>query len=251
MPYVWVSSVSSCEIVPCPFSDHCTLLLSLSVPDVVPPGPGFWKLNTSILAEDAYFTLISNAWQHWRSSIPRFASLAKWWEEGMSLIKGLTIRYCCEKSKTCSANRELLVRLIEHLKAKVDNGSSSCVAPYHSALEALAKIDLELARGAEVRSRARWVEDGETSSAYVFRLEKKLGADRWISAIRLDDGSIVSSPAELCASFAAFYDSLFSATTTDPLISASLLDNVSSTLSPASAALCEGLLTVPECLTTL
>ena len=251
VPYVWVSSVSSCEIVPCPFSDHCALLLSLSVPDVVPPGPGLWKLNISILAESAYFTLISSAWQDWRSSIPRFASLAKWWEGGKSLIKGLTIRYCCERSKTRSANRELLVRLIEHLKAKVDNGSSSCVAPYHSALEALAKIDLELAKGAQVRSRARWVEEGETSSAYFFRLEKKLGANRWISATRLDDGSIVSSPAELCASFTAFYDSLFSATPTDPQISASLLNNVSSTLSPASAALCEGLLTIPECLTAL
>ena len=36
VPYVWVSSVSTCDIVPCPFSDHCALSLSLSVPEVVP-----------------------------------------------------------------------------------------------------------------------------------------------------------------------------------------------------------------------
>lgn len=78
VPYVWVSSVSSCAVVPCPFSDHCALLLSVSVPDVVPPGPGLWKLNTSILSEDAYFDLISAAWRNWRASIPRFPSLAKW-----------------------------------------------------------------------------------------------------------------------------------------------------------------------------
>ena len=29
VPFVWVSSVSSCDIVSCPFSDHCALLLSL------------------------------------------------------------------------------------------------------------------------------------------------------------------------------------------------------------------------------
>ena len=44
-PYVWVPSVSSCEIVPCPFSDHCAVLLCVTVPDVVPLGPGLWKLN--------------------------------------------------------------------------------------------------------------------------------------------------------------------------------------------------------------
>jgi len=141
--------------------------------------------------------------------------------------------------------------LIDHLKVKIDGGSSSCVGPYHSALAELAKLDLEAARGAQVRSRARWVEEGETSSAYFFRLEKKCGADRWISAIKLDDGTIVSSPAELCAAFGAFYTSLFSATSTDPVIRASLLENVSSSLSPDMAALCEGHPTVAECLTAL
>lgn len=61
VPYVWMSSVSSCGVVPWPFSDHCALLLSMSVPDVVPPGPGLWKLNISILSEEEYYELISAA----------------------------------------------------------------------------------------------------------------------------------------------------------------------------------------------
>lgn len=61
---------------PRPYSDHCAFLLSLSVPDVVPPGPGLWKLNTSILSEDEYFNLIDDAWRNWRSSVSRFTSLA-------------------------------------------------------------------------------------------------------------------------------------------------------------------------------
>ena len=251
VPYVWVPSVSSCLVTPCPFSDHCALLLSLSVPDVVPPGPGLWKLNTSILSDEDYFTLIATAWRDWRSSVPRFPSLAKWWEKGKSLIKGLTIQFCCEKSRARSSNRDLLVRLVEHLKTKVDGGSSSCVGPYHSAMAELAQLDLEAARGAQVRSRARWVEEGETSSAYFFRLEKKCGADRWISAIKLEDGTIVSSPTDLCSAFAEFYTSLFSAAPTDPGIRDSLLDNISSSLSPDEAAICEGHLSPAECLAAL
>ena len=43
-----------------------------------------------------------------------------------------------------------------------------------------------------MRARARWIEEGESSSAYFFGLEKKRGADRWVSAVR-NDVSIASS----------------------------------------------------------
>ena len=45
-----------------------------------------------------------------------------------------------------------------------------------------------MARGAQVRSRARWAEEGESSTAYFFRLEKKRATDRYISALRADYG---------------------------------------------------------------
>ena len=147
VPYVWVSSVSSCDIIPCPFSDHCGVSLSVDVPDVVPPGPGLWKLNVSVLEDESYVKLITDAWSSWRASIPRFPSLVKWWEKGKSLIKGLTIRFCCDRSAARTRNRELLVRLADHLKAKIDAGSVSWRAPYHGVLAQLANIDFEGSTG--------------------------------------------------------------------------------------------------------
>ena len=38
-PYSWASSVSSCEIHPCPFSDHSAVVFISSIPDVVVMGP--------------------------------------------------------------------------------------------------------------------------------------------------------------------------------------------------------------------
>ena len=64
--------------------------MSVSVPDVVPPGPGLWKLNTFILAEEEYAKIISYFWLTWRVSIQLFPSLAKWWEAGKTRIKGLS-----------------------------------------------------------------------------------------------------------------------------------------------------------------
>ena len=229
IPYVWVSSVLSCDLLPCPFSDHCGLLTIVSVLDVVPPGPGLWKLNISILEEPAYVLLIRDFWESWRSSVLHFPSLANWWDE---------------VARSC--NRDLLVRLVDHLKSKVDASSMSCLGPYHSALAELAVLDSEAVRGAQVWARVRWVEEGEISSSYFFRLEKKRSADHWMSALRESDGSIVSSPADLCRSLSSFYLDLFTASDTHPCAQSALLGNLSSVLPGDQAVLCEGHLSVTE-----
>ena len=77
-PFAWVPSVSACDIVPCPFSDHCALAFSVSVPDVIPHGPGLWKLNVSILEEREYFDVISDLWAQWKHRKAAYSSLTKW-----------------------------------------------------------------------------------------------------------------------------------------------------------------------------
>ena len=64
------------------------------------------------------------------------------------------------RSAAGARNRSLLVDLVAHLKSKVDVGSVSSVSPYRSALESLASFDREVAKGVQVCSRIRWVEEG-------------------------------------------------------------------------------------------
>ena len=151
-PYVWVPSVSSCEIVPCPFSDHCAVLLCVTVPDVVPLGPGLCKLNTSILDELDYVRQIEDLWSRWRDQKERFPSFAKLWGAGKSHIKGLSINYCCAKSSDNAVNRDLLSRLASHLKEHVDSRILSLVGPYQSVLQQLAALDVEVMKGAQIRA---------------------------------------------------------------------------------------------------
>ena len=100
---------------------------------------------------------------------------------------------------------------------------------------------------AQVRARARWVEESETSSAFFLRLEKKRAADLSVAALLTNDGSIVSHNDDLCRVFSSFYETLFTAEVTDPAIANSLLSNVSSTLPSTQADLCYGPLSFDEC----
>ena len=124
VPHVWVQSVSSCDIVACPFSDHCAAAMSVRVrvPEVPSHGLGVWKLNLSVLNDPECISLITNFWSDWRAAQPRFPTLAKWWDKGKSIIEGLTIRYCCVRSSERSQHRGLLSRLADHLKCRVDAG---------------------------------------------------------------------------------------------------------------------------------
>ena len=137
------------------------------------------------------------------------------------------------------------------MKARIDDGFTSCLDIYHSTLADIVKLDLQSARGAQVRAGARWVEEGKSSSAYFFGLEKKRATDRWIAALKKDDGSIVSDPVGLSDCLSSFHAFLFSAESTDESASSELLDNVSSILPSDQAALCEGELTLEECFTVL
>ena len=246
-PYIWVTSMSSCDFISCPYSDHCAVLFSVFVPGIVPPVPGLWKLNASILNEDDYVQLITSYWGVCRTKMLTFSSLAKWWEAGKREIQHITRDFCVCRASETRASRNLLCCLADHLKLWFDKGLISAYVPYRSVLiNRLAELDLAQARGAQVRSRIWWVEEGETSS-YFCRLEKKRSADRWISTVRNPSGRIVSDPQGLCDSFSSFYSGLFSASPVDPSGQQSLLANLSSVLSPHQAEKCKGYLNVGEC----
>ena len=148
-------------------------------------------------------------------------------------------------------NRSLLVDVVAHLKVKVDASLASCVRPYCSALKALASLDREAAKGAEIRSCIKWVEEGETSSSYFIQLEKEHAVDRWIPVLRESGGSIVSAPEGLCCTLNSFYSDLFSSVLTDSVIQSSLLSYLPYFLPCDQAHLCEDLLTPDECFSTL
>ena len=203
-------------------------------------------MNISFLDEDDFVSLISTFLVDWRRHQNRYSSLANWWEVCKERIKGLSIGYGVAKARASRGQRDLLVRLADHLKSKIDQGNLSCLGPYNSTLAELAKFDLEVARGAQVRSRVRWVEEGESSSAFFFRLERKRGVDRLISALKTEDGVTVSDTEGLCNVITAFYSGLFRSQCTDEFSRVALLRNVSVALPPADAEICEGLLSAEE-----
>ena len=74
-PYSWIHLVRSCDMLSCPYSDYCAVLLSVPIPEPTPRGPGRWKLNISILKDVGFRSSVSDFWAGWKNMKHSFDSL--------------------------------------------------------------------------------------------------------------------------------------------------------------------------------
>jgi len=64
------------------------------------------------------------------------------------------------------------------------------------------------AKGAYVRSRRKWLEEGEQNSAYFFRLERSNAVNASIDRLRTDDG-VLENPRQIASFCSKFYNNLY------------------------------------------
>ena len=93
--------------------------------------------------------------------------------------------------RSVSYNLDVSELQADRLKHRFE-GYISCFDMYKATLLKLADLDKRDAEAAKVRARIRWAEEGEMSSLFSLRLEKRNGTTNWFSAIRNDDGVVVS-----------------------------------------------------------
>ncbi len=113
--------------------------------------------------------------------------------------------------------------------------------------EELNSLYLEKAKGAFVRSRAKWLEFGEKNSVYFFNLEKQHGRKRSIQSLQID-GSISSSKTRISQFVFNFYQKLYSSAFNN-LVADSFFDNVTPfipQISEHNKSVCEKPLTMKE-----
>ena len=152
-------------------TDHASIILELEDIKESQRGPGFWKLNTSLLARPDYVEMISN-------------ELPNWLEDARDLsdkrLTGLNL-----KSK-------LAQLFIQNNCQKTGRDEKD-----------------EKVEGIIIRSRARWHEHGEKNTKYFLNLEKRNNIKKHIRKLFVN-GSISSDPFEILNAEKCFYRKLYS-----------------------------------------
>ena len=126
------------------------------------------------------------------------------------------------------------------------SGDSS-VKPEIADLEGSLKVSMtEEYVGAKIRSRAKWLEEGEAPTRFFLKLASQRFEKSFVSSVLNSDGVEVSSLPEIMNAHEHFYSSLFAEESVDLETQSHLLSFVSRRLSDHDRDACEGALLLDE-----
>ncbi len=247
-------SIRECNYHPSFFSDHQYLLVKFVLDDHISNGPGVWKFNTSLLDDANYCSLVASFWSFWQSyySAGTFSSILDWWDQGKFYLRQVTRTYSRSVAMDRRKQKSVLTREMHKLQRLFKAGDSLAFSTLCEVQEELRGIALHQAKGAQVRARCKWAEEGETSSSFFLNLATKRHAKQVMHSIRdPDTGSVHHDPFEILGVWQRYNTGLFIAAPCDPSAQDDMLSKLSCRLSTEDRACCEGLLTLEECFAAL
>jgi len=118
-------------------------------------------------------------------------------------------RHCSEIAKKRKADEDnILLKISTLVSKRVEELSEFDKAELAAQKLKLEEIYKQKAEGAFVRSRRKWLEEGEKSSAYFFRLERQQAKNNHIEKLRIKD-NIVEDPKIIANFCSEFYSKLY------------------------------------------
>ena len=158
-------------------------------------------------------------------------------------IRGEPIKFSAMLKKTTCQKESKLVKEIVILERKANVDNQSELADKKKELES---IRAEKLKGNMIRSRAKWLSQGEKPSKYFCALEKHLYMEKTIRKLVTDDGKVIHDQTKILEEVKTFYQNLFrSRECSEPEPYLKNLESLSSLhkLSVTDAESIEGLLT--------
>ena len=238
--------VDKVDILPGYRTDHALVVLELRMSNFQ-KGKGFWKFNNSLLKDSEYVQKVKDCIQKVKEeyAVPIYrqdalhdvkADLIQFTiddqlflETLLLKIRGLTIQYAAAKKRFKGEKKRALERKLKLCQELADemHGHNRVINELMENLNTeLEEFRAEYMRGLLVRSKAKWMEDGEKPSKYFCALEKRNYINKNITKLIDGTGSNIVDQADILQEVKSFYVNLYSSKE-DSLIDVDLLDLLS------------------------
>ena len=252
-----IQSAKKCEIVYAPESDHSAVSLVLQSNHLNQKrGPGFWKFNTALLKDEAYVTALKINIPIFKDKYNETHDLGLKWDLIKMKIRGFTIMYSKRKAKKFRDEEKLLHQKVNDLQVRANNNphNRNIRLELQRATARLKKIMLTKTKGAILRSKVRWHEEGERKTKYFYSLEKRHHDIKTVSKLKVGDNCYIEDQFEILKEEKKFYESFYRSTKINPNSFKNSpffnSENVT-TLSEEEKKSCEGLINEEECINAL
>ena len=191
-------------------TDH-KMIYSTFITDNFKRGKSFWKLNTSLLHDKTYVTkmnahidnfLLNNSFE--------FEHAAEKFEMLKVMIRSETIEYSNKINHIRNNTVEKLIHEIKKLDSEIilNPHSKEILSALESKKKELEILQIHKTKGAIIRSRARYVKDGEKNSKYFLNLEKSRGNCNTILSVQNENGLRQNNHFEIIKTIKDFHENM-------------------------------------------
>ena len=175
-------------------------------------GPGYWKFNTSLLEKEDFINEMKEHITNIEFTETENDPHEKW-EYVKSSIKTFCMNFSAKLNKTIKSK----ILDIENEISQMENvlhTDTNMNRKRHLECELNRLIDNK-AKGAQIRSRANWIEQGETNSSYFLRLELQRQTYNTIKSLKREDDSVVTGNDNIIGTMCDFYKTLYTSNNID------------------------------------
>ncbi len=194
------------DIVPGLKSDHSLVYVQLSIENTQKRGRGFFKFNCSLLKDTEYVKHVKDMIDTFKSENKHMTNLGLKWDVLKCEIRGYTVSYATAVKKKKMAYELELKKWIEILEKNLNDNN---YLEYKTIQNQIEQAQKEYTMGAQVRSKAKAIEETEQNIAY-FRMEEKKNYNvRYIRSLYKEDDTIITELREILKEEEIFYKTLY------------------------------------------
>lgn len=198
--------VNEVKHVYAPLSDHNLIILKLGSIDPQSGIRGYWKFNNTLLSDDSFnesVKLLANE----IFEIDINNGHKKKWEYFKYKIRQLAIKRSKEIKKEKYKSEHVLMNKLTQLMSKRNINREEEIELKAIQIQ-IDQIYTEMAKGAFIRSRAKWLEEGEKNTNYFFALEKRNAKRNSVTELYID-GTLSKDLIHISKFVSSFYGNLY------------------------------------------
>lgn len=228
--------INNISIKPGYRSDHSAVIMEIKFNSFT-KGHGLWKFNNSLLHDEVYVEKVKQTIQlvketflknptNYADDLYYFYTIddSTFLEILLMEIRGINISYASYKKKEREKQEKLLYEEIEQLESEQPL-NTPMLEEKRLSLEKIRKTKMQ---GQLIRSRTRWVEEGEKPNKYFCNLESRNFINKTIKRVDVGNDMIIYDQFEILKRIKSFYETLYTDYDTD-LIDIDLNDIIDNT----------------------
>ena len=246
--------ITNTNISPGNSSDHSIISLTIKTSEISKRGKGYWKLNNNLLNDKDYVNLINDKLTEIKANV-QMADKTQLWEYVKCQLRTDTILYACKKAKENKKLEQELKTKLQSFETKLNNKENIEELEYQEYIRAKSDWESHIIRknnGIILRSKAKWVEEGEKNTKYFLNLEKRNFNNTCIKTLINKNEEEITDMKLIIEEEKMFYKQLYTSklnktNTTHQITNSFIYDNHVPKISNIDKNNCDMPITIVEC----